>query len=72
MRITVTIDDDLYTIALSMADPGMNTAALLQEAMETFARVRAAQRLALASSNASWITGTVLPVDGGVMAGRQG
>ena len=28
--------------------------------------------LFLASSNASWITGTVLPVDGGVMAGRQG
>lgn len=25
----------------------------------------------LASPNASWITGTVLPVDGGVMAGRQ-
>lgn len=28
--------------------------------------------LFLASNNASWITGTVLPVDGGVMAGRQG
>jgi NAD(P)-dependent dehydrogenase (short-subunit alcohol dehydrogenase family) len=27
--------------------------------------------LFLASQNASWITGTVLPVDGGVMAGRQ-
>lgn len=27
--------------------------------------------LFLASNNASWITGTVLPVDGGVMAGRQ-
>jgi len=27
--------------------------------------------LFLASANASWITGTVLPVDGGVMAGRQ-
>ena len=27
--------------------------------------------LFLASTNASWITGTVLPVDGGVMAGRQ-
>lgn len=26
--------------------------------------------LFLASSEASWITGTVLPVDGGVMAGR--
>ncbi len=27
--------------------------------------------LFLASSEADWITGTVLPVDGGVMAGRQ-
>jgi NAD(P)-dependent dehydrogenase (short-subunit alcohol dehydrogenase family) len=27
--------------------------------------------LFLASTDASWITGTVLPVDGGVMAGRQ-
>lgn len=27
--------------------------------------------LFLASSSASWITGTVLPLDGGVMAGRQ-
>ena len=27
--------------------------------------------LFLASSNASWITGTILPVDGGVMAGHQ-
>ena len=27
--------------------------------------------LFLASTNASWITGTVLPVDGGVMAGHQ-
>jgi len=27
--------------------------------------------LFLASANASWITGTVLPVDGGVMAVRQ-
>ncbi len=27
--------------------------------------------LVLASERASWITGTVLPVDGGVMAGRH-
>jgi len=27
--------------------------------------------LFLASTNASWITGIILPVDGGVMAGRQ-
>lgn len=46
MRTTVTIDDDLYKAALEIADPEMDKADLFREAIKTFVRVRAAQRLA--------------------------
>jgi hypothetical protein len=46
MRITVTIDDDLYAKAIEMADPGMDKADLFQVAIETFIRVQAARPLA--------------------------
>ncbi|OXI95124.1 MULTISPECIES: type II toxin-antitoxin system VapB family antitoxin [Burkholderia] len=46
MRTTVTIDDDLYTKALQMAEPGMDKADLFREAIKTFVRVQAAKRLA--------------------------
>lgn len=46
MRTTVTIDDDLYNKALEVADPAMDKADLFREAVRTFVRVRAAQRLA--------------------------
>ncbi len=46
MRTTVTIDDDLYNKALEVADPSMDRADLFREAIKTFVRVRAAQRLA--------------------------
>ena len=46
MRTTVTIDDDLYEKALELAEPGMNKADLFREAMSTYVRVEAAQRLA--------------------------
>ncbi|NIE87661.1 MULTISPECIES: type II toxin-antitoxin system VapB family antitoxin [unclassified Burkholderia] len=46
MRTTVTIDDDLYTQALQMAEPGMDKADLFREAIKTFVRVQAAKRLA--------------------------
>ena len=46
MRTTVTIDDDLYNKALEVADPSMDKADLFREAIKTFVRVRAAQRLA--------------------------
>jgi Arc/MetJ family transcription regulator len=46
MRTTVTIDDDLYNRALEVADPSMDKADLFREAVKTFVRVRAAQRLA--------------------------
>ena len=46
MRITVTIDDDLYEKALEVADPAMDQADLFREAIKTFVRVQAGKRLA--------------------------
>ncbi len=46
MRTTVTIDDADFETALTMAEPGTDKAALIREAIHTFIRVRAAQRLA--------------------------
>lgn len=46
MRTTVTIDDELYNKALEVADPAMDKADRFREAIKTFVRVRAAQRLA--------------------------
>lgn len=46
MRITVTIDDNLYEKALEMSDSDMDKADLFREAIKTFIRVQAAKRLA--------------------------
>lgn len=46
MRTTVTIDDALFEEALEVADPGMDKAELIREAIKTFVRVQAAKRLA--------------------------
>jgi Arc/MetJ family transcription regulator len=46
MRTTVTIDESLYNQALALADPQMDKSDLFREAIQTFVRVRAAQRLA--------------------------
>lgn len=47
MRTTVTIDDALYQQALKLAPPGVDKpSALIREAIETYVRVRAGQRLA--------------------------
>ena len=45
MRITVTLDDALYEQALEMADPDMDKADLIREALKTFVRVQAVKRL---------------------------
>lgn len=46
MRTTLTIDDALYERALELADPAMDKADLLREAVKTFIRVQSAKRLA--------------------------
>jgi Arc/MetJ family transcription regulator len=46
MRTTITIDDSLYEQALALAGPGIDKSELIREAMKTFVRVQAGQRLA--------------------------
>lgn len=46
MRTTFTLDDELYRRAMELADPGMDKAELLREAVRTFIRVQAGKRLA--------------------------
>jgi Arc/MetJ family transcription regulator len=46
MRTTITIDDELFESAVEVADPGMDKADLVREAMKVFVRVQSANRLA--------------------------
>ncbi len=46
MRTTITIDDELYASAVAVADPGMDKADLIREAVKVFVRVQAGKRLA--------------------------
>lgn len=46
MRTTITIDDELYQSAVDAADPGMDKADLVREAIKVFVRVQAGKRLA--------------------------
>lgn len=40
MEITVTIDDDLYELALEMAEPSVDKSNILVEALKEFIRVQ--------------------------------
>ena len=53
MRTTITIDDELYESAVKAADPGMDKADLIREAMKVFVRVQAAKRLAALGGGAA-------------------
>lgn len=46
MQTTVIIDDELYARALESADPHMDKGDLFREALKTFIRLKAGQRLA--------------------------
>jgi Arc/MetJ family transcription regulator len=52
MRITITIDDELYESAVKAANSG-DKADLIREAMKVFVRVQAAKRLAALGSAAA-------------------
>ncbi|MDL9998327.1 type II toxin-antitoxin system VapB family antitoxin [Variovorax sp. J22P240] len=45
MRITVTIDDELFNKAVKMADPSMGRTELFREVFKSFIQVQAAKRL---------------------------
>lgn len=46
MRTTITIDDELFRRAVEVADPGMDKADIVREAMRVFVRVQSGKRLA--------------------------
>lgn len=46
MRTTITIDDELFRKAIELADPGMDKAEIVREAMRVFVRIQSGRRLA--------------------------
>lgn len=46
MRTTITIDDELFRKAVEVADPGMDKAEIVREAMRVFVRIQTGKRLA--------------------------
>ena len=46
MRTTLTIDDELFAKAVSLAEPGLDKAQLLRECVKAFIRQQTARRLA--------------------------
>jgi Arc/MetJ family transcription regulator len=46
MRTTLTIDDDLYAKAVSLAEPGIEKSELLKECVKAFIQRQSARRLA--------------------------
>lgn len=53
MKISVTVDDDLYTKAREFAEPDFdNPADIIRDALQTYIRVKAAHRLAEVGGNA--------------------
>lgn len=52
MRTTVTIDDALFERAMQVAEPGIDKAELIREAVKTYVRVKSAKRLAALGGSA--------------------
>jgi len=46
MRTTITIDDELFRKAVEVANPGMDKAEIVREAMRMFVRIQSGKRLA--------------------------
>jgi len=50
MRTTITIEDELFRKAVEVADPGMDKAEIVREAMRVFVRIQSGKRLAALGS----------------------
>ncbi len=57
MRTTITIDDELFRRAGELADPNLDAAELVREAVRVFVRVESAKRLASISGTAPRMRG---------------
>ena len=56
MRTTLTIDDELFDKALSLAEPGTERSDLFKECVKAFIQRQAARRLAALGGQAADIT----------------
>lgn len=57
MKITVTIDNDLYAQALEFSEPGLDKPSdIVRAALQTYVRVKAARGLAEVGGNAPSIS----------------
>lgn len=56
MRTTLTIDDQLYAKAVSLAEPGIEKAELIRECVKAFIQRQTARRLAALGGQAPDIT----------------
>ena len=57
MRTTITIDDELFRKAVEVADPGMDKAEIVREAIRVFVRIRSGKRLAALGGTAPSMQG---------------
>lgn len=69
MRTTVTIDDELFAKAQSLAEPGLERSELLRECVKAFIRQQTARRLAALGGQVPELEAAPRRRDGGPVQG---